>query len=60
MFGRLTWQAIPWSEPIPLVAAGVVGLFLAAVVVWVFLKGYAPYIWKEWITSVDHKRIGVR
>jgi len=49
MFGRLTWQAIPWSEPIPLAAAGVVGLGLAAVVVWVFVKGYAPYIWKEWI-----------
>jgi cytochrome o ubiquinol oxidase subunit 1 len=59
MFGRLTWQAIPWSEPIPLVAAGVVGLALAAVIAWVFAKGYAPYIWKEWITSVDHKRIGV-
>jgi cytochrome o ubiquinol oxidase subunit 1 len=59
MFGRLTWQAVPWSEPIPLVAAGVVGLMLAAVVAWVFVKGYAPYIWKEWITSVDHKRIGV-
>jgi len=59
MFGRLTWQAVPWSEPIPLVAAGVVGLMLAAVVVWVFVNGYAPYIWKEWITSVDHKRIGV-
>jgi cytochrome o ubiquinol oxidase subunit I len=59
MFGRLTWQAIPWSEPIPLVAAGAVGLMLAAVVAWVFIRGYAPYIWKEWITSVDHKRIGV-
>ncbi len=59
MFGRLTWQAIPWSEPIPLVAAGVVGLLLAAVAGWVFLRGYAPYVWKEWITSVDHKRIGV-
>src|SRR5258706_2212137 len=59
MFGRLTWQAIPWSEPIPLVAAGLVGLFLAAIVVWVFFKGYAPYLWREWITSVDHKRIGV-
>src|SRR6202166_1993819 len=59
MFGRLTWQAIPWSEPIPLIAAGVVGLMLAGVVVRVILKGYAPYIWKEWITSVDHKRIGV-
>src|SRR5882757_2372908 len=59
MFGRLTWQAIPWSEPIPLVAAGGVCLLLAAVIGWVFVKGYAPYIWKEWITSVDHKRIGV-
>ncbi len=59
MLGRLTWQAIPWSEPIPLVAAGVVGLMLAGVIVWVFLKGYVPYLWKEWITSVDHKRIGV-
>ena len=59
MFGRLTWQAIPWSEPIPLVAAGAVGLMLAATVGWVFIKGYGPYIWKEWITSVDHKRIGV-
>jgi len=59
MFGRLTLQAIPWSEPIPLIAAGVVGLLLAAVVTWVFLKGYAPYLWREWITSVDHKRIGV-
>jgi cytochrome o ubiquinol oxidase subunit 1 len=59
MFGRLTWQAIPWSEPIPLVAAGVVGLGIAAVIAWIFVKGYAPYIWREWITSVDHKRIGV-
>src|SRR6201992_1870822 len=59
MFGRLTWQAIPWSEPIPLIAAGVVGLGLAAVIVWVIVKGYAPYLWREWITSVDHKRVGV-
>jgi cytochrome o ubiquinol oxidase subunit 1 len=59
MFGRLTWQAIPWSEPIPLIAAGAVGLGLLAVIGWVFVKGYAPYLWREWITSVDHKRIGV-
>jgi hypothetical protein len=23
------------------------------------LKGWLPYLWREWITSVDHKRIGV-
>ena len=59
MFGRLTWQAIPWSEPIPLIAAGVVALGLAAVIGWIVLKGYLPYLWREWITSVDHKRVGV-
>jgi cytochrome o ubiquinol oxidase subunit 1 len=26
---------------------------------WVTVKGYWPYLWREWITSVDHKRIGV-
>jgi len=23
------------------------------------LKGWLPYLWREWITSVDHKRIGI-
>ena len=23
------------------------------------LKGYASYFWREWVTGVDHKRIGV-
>src|SRR6202007_1331362 len=26
---------------------------------WITLKGHWPYLWREWITSVDHKRIGV-
>ena len=59
MFGKLTWSAIPWDQPIPLVAAGTVFLVLAGVIVWVTLKGWVPYLWREWITSVDHKRIGV-
>jgi cytochrome o ubiquinol oxidase subunit 1 len=59
MFGKLTWDAIPWSQPIPLVAGAAVVLVIVAVLVWVVLKGYLPYLWREWITSVDHKRIGV-
>src|SRR5215467_1324637 len=59
MLGKLTWAALPLDQPIPLVAGcvafGVVGGF----VVYVVLKGWAPYLWNEWITSVDHKRIGV-
>src|SRR6516162_394322 len=59
MLGKLTWDAIPWDQPIPLVAGSVVALVILAVVAWIVLKGYLPYLWREWITSVDHKRIGV-
>src|SRR6185437_8285530 len=59
MLGKLTWDAIPWSQPIPLVAGGVVLLVLLGVIAWVIVRGYLPYLWREWITIVDHKRIGV-
>jgi cytochrome o ubiquinol oxidase subunit 1 len=59
MLGRLTWDAIPFDQPIPLVAAAIVGLIGAGVLVYVAAKGWIPYLWREWITSVDHKRIGV-
>jgi cytochrome o ubiquinol oxidase subunit 1 len=59
VFGRLTWDAIPLDQPIPLMASLLVALSLCGILAWVVLKGYVPYVWKEWITSVDHKRIGV-
>ncbi|HEY6482207.1 MAG TPA: cytochrome o ubiquinol oxidase subunit I [Steroidobacteraceae bacterium] len=59
MLGKLTWSAIPFDQPIPLAAAGIVGIVIIGVGLWVLLKGYLPYLWREWITSVDHKRIGV-
>jgi cytochrome o ubiquinol oxidase subunit I len=59
MFGKLTWSAIPFDQPIPLVAGGVVLVAILAVLVWVVVRGHLPYLWREWITSVDHKRIGV-
>ena len=60
MFGKLTWQAIPFDQPIPLAAgAFVVFVHRCGVLIWVVAKGYIPYLWREWITSVDHKRIGI-
>src|SRR3981081_1279352 len=59
MFGRLSWAAIPFDVPIVMITAGVVGAVLGAVLVLVTVKGWWPYLWREWITSVDHKRIGV-
>src|SRR5208283_361550 len=59
MFGKLTWDAIPFDQPIPLAAGGIVIVVILGVVAFVTLKGCVPYLWREWITSVDHKRIGV-
>jgi cytochrome o ubiquinol oxidase subunit I len=59
MLGKLNWNAIPWDQPIPLIAGVAVFVVLLAVVAWIILKGHLPYLWNEWITSVDHKRIGV-
>jgi cytochrome o ubiquinol oxidase subunit 1 len=59
MFGKLTWSAIPFDQPIPLFAAALVGVAIAGVLALIVLKGWLPYLWREWITSVDHKRIGI-
>ena len=58
MIGKLSWSAIPLDQPIPIIAAGVVALAILAVLVLATLRGWWPYLWREWITSVDHKRIG--
>ena len=59
MLGKLSWSAVPLDQPIPMVASTVVALVVAGVVAMVVVKGWLPYLWREWITSVDHKRIGV-
>jgi cytochrome o ubiquinol oxidase subunit I len=59
MWGKLSWNAIPFDQPIVMVASGVVALGISVVLGWVIVKGHFPYLWKQWLTSVDHKRIGV-
>ena len=59
LLGNLTWSAIPFDQPIIMGASGGMILGIVFVLGWVTLKGYLPYLWREWITSVDHKRIGV-
>lgn len=59
IFGRLTWDAIPLHEPILLVTFGMVAL--GGLTVLALLTRYKlwGYLWREWLTSVDHKKIGV-
>ena len=59
MWGKLSWEAVPLHEPIVMVTSAVVAIAITAVLAWVIVKGHLPYIWKEWLSSVDHKRIGV-
>ncbi|HEY1637388.1 MAG TPA: cytochrome o ubiquinol oxidase subunit I, partial [Rhizomicrobium sp.] len=59
MLGKLGWDAIPFDQPIPLIAGAVVMLVLLGILAWVAVKGWVPYLWNEWITSVDHKHIGI-
>jgi len=59
MLGKLSWSAIPIDQPIPMLTSAVVALAILGVLAWVVVKGHLPYLWNEWITSVDHKRIGV-
>jgi cytochrome o ubiquinol oxidase subunit 1 len=59
MLGKLSWDAIPIDQPIPMIASGVVALAILAILAWIVIRGHLPYLWREWITSVDHKRIGV-
>ncbi|WP_409322344.1 cbb3-type cytochrome c oxidase subunit I [Sphingomonas sp. BK069] len=42
-----------------MVTAGVLFVVLLGTGATILLKGWLPYLWREWITSVDHKRIGV-
>ena len=32
---------------------------MLGVIAFITIKGWIPYLWSEWITSVDHKRIGI-
>ncbi|HEX4178724.1 MAG TPA: cbb3-type cytochrome c oxidase subunit I, partial [Rhizomicrobium sp.] len=59
MLGKLTWAALPLDQPIPLAASVMMIAVILGIVALAFVKGWVPYLWREWITSVDHKRIGV-
>ncbi len=59
MLGKLTWAAIPFNEPLPLASGAVVVIVILAILAFITIKGWWPYLWSEWLTSVDHKRIGV-
>jgi cytochrome o ubiquinol oxidase subunit 1 len=59
IFGRLSWEAIPYNEPI-LIGTFIMVLLGGAVVLGAITKFKLwGYLWNEWFTSIDHKKIGI-
>ena len=58
LLGRLDWNAIP-QDPI-VWATGVVVAIGGAGLLWMLHKYRLwSYLWHEWFTTVDHKKIGI-
>jgi cytochrome o ubiquinol oxidase subunit 1 len=58
IFGKLGWDSIP-TEPIVLVTMVMMALGGIAVVGGITYFKKWGYLWNEWFTSVDHKKIGI-
>jgi len=59
VFGRLSWEAIPLHEPILIATFAVVALGgLALLGALTYFRVWGT-LWRNWFTSIDHKKIGI-
>jgi cytochrome o ubiquinol oxidase subunit 1 len=59
LFGRLSWEAIPLHEPILLGTFIAVALGAVALLALITYLRFWGRLWRDWITSIDHKKIGI-
>ena len=59
MFGLLTLDSVPYHEPIIMITVAAIVVIGLALVATITYFGKWQYLWNEWFTSVDHKKIGV-
>ncbi|RUL64596.1 cytochrome o ubiquinol oxidase subunit I [Dyella dinghuensis] len=59
IFGRLTIDQLPLKEPIVVGTFAVVALGAIALLGVITYYRLWGYLWREWFTSIDHKKIGV-
>ncbi|MEY4428430.1 MAG: hypothetical protein RLZZ182_1119 [Pseudomonadota bacterium] len=59
LFGRLSLGALPLHEPIVLATFG--GVVLGGLVMLALMTKFRLWgpLWRDWITSIDHKKIGI-
>ncbi|WP_395702235.1 cytochrome o ubiquinol oxidase subunit I [Aquabacterium sp.] len=59
LLGRLSWQALPLHEPILVATFAMVALGgLATLALMTRYRLWGPF-WRDWVTSIDHKKIGI-
>ncbi|CAD6512378.1 cytochrome o ubiquinol oxidase subunit I [Candidatus Profftia tarda] len=59
MFGKLTLNDIPYHEPIIMFTVASILLVSLGLVAMITYFRRWQYLWTEWLTSVDHKRLGI-
>src|SRR3990167_4694785 len=59
LFGKLTLQDIPYQNPIIMGAGGAMALIALLVFALITYYGKWKYLWTEWLSSIDHKKIGI-
>ncbi len=59
MFGKLTLSAIPFDQPIVMVTCSVILIGVAGILGLLTYLGRWKWLWDEWLTTVDHKRVGI-
>ncbi len=59
MLGKLSLDALPLDQPVIMGAFGFMGLVAFSVLAALTYFGRWKWLWTEWLTTVDHKKIGV-
>jgi len=59
MLGKISLSAVPYDDPVAMSA--VAGSLLLGFIILALITYYRKwtYLWSDWLTSVDHKRIGI-
>ncbi len=59
MLGKLSLAAVPLDVPIVMVTCAAIIIGGIAVLAAITYFGKWKYLWSEWLTSVDHKKLGI-
>ena len=59
IFGKLTWASVPLHDPV--ILSAFIGTMIGGLAVFALITRYKLWgtLWRDWFTSIDHKKIGI-